>query len=299
MKTGKALFIGLIAIWLVFFSACNREARVKMRRAQEHIEKHEYGRAVETLETIEPSRRTPGVNLLLAEVHALRFEFEQADHVLRATYERFPACKDTVLVSYLLMAERFQQRKRTDLAIRAYAALLDLENEYNIQDGFYILGHHYAETNDLAKAMLFFEKAVEHVADKRLLAKSKIELMDIYESMGKYREAITLSLDDTSTDIVFRRGKLSFLYAQDLFSKKEYDSALAYCESVIVINTPRSLIDDTYFLMGEIFTADNNYSEAVKCYREVVKMDKFGNNELAAYARKKIEAMSRFHKGAP
>jgi tetratricopeptide (TPR) repeat protein len=147
--------------------------------------------------------------------------------------------------------------------------------------------------------MLFFEKAVEHVTDKRLLTKSKIELIDIYEIVGRYREAIEISLEDPSTDIVFRRGKMSFLYAQSLFSKKEYDSALAYCESIIVLNTPRSIIDDTYFLMGEIFSADNNYKQAVRCYKEVVKLDKYGNSELAAMARKKIEVMTRFNKGAP
>ena len=200
---------------------------------------------------------------------------------------------------YLLMAERFEKRKRTDLAIMAYTSLLELESEYNIGNGFYILGYHYVETNDLAKAMLFFEKAVEHITDKRLLTKSKIELIDIYEVVGQYREAIEISLEDPSTDIVFRRGKLSYLYARSLFSKKEFDSALTYCESIIVINSPRSLIDDTYFLMGEIFSANNNYKQAVKCYKEVVKMDKFGNNELAALARKKIEVMTRFKKGAP
>ena len=292
-------FVVLIAALMVFLAGCNREAKVKIGQAQEYIEKHEYGRAIEILETINPSKRTANVNLLLGEVHSIRFEFEKADHVLRTTYERFPASRDSVLSMYLLMAERFEKRKRTDLAIMAYTSLLELESEYNIGNGFYILGYHYVETNDLAKAMLFFEKAVEHITDKRLLTKSKIELIDIYEVVGQYREAIEISLEDPSTDIVFRRGKLSYLYARSLFSKKEFDSALTYCESIIVINSPRSLIDDTYFLMGEIFSANNNYKQAVKCYKEVVKMDKFGNNELAALARKKIEVMTRFKKGAP
>lgn len=299
MRRTGIISIGVIIGFMAFLGGCNREARVKIARAREHMEKREYGRAVETLETISPSRRTANVNLLLAEVYGIRFEFEKADHALRTTYERFPARKDTVLSAYLSLAERFEKRKRTDLAILAYTSLLELESEYNIGNGFYLLGHHYVETNDLAKAMLYFEKAVEYVTDKRTLTRSKIELIDIYEGVGRYREAIEISLDDQSTDIVFRRGKLSFLYAQALFSKKEFDSALAYCESIIVINSPRSLIDDTYFLMGEIFSADNNYKEAVKCYREVVKLDKFGNSELAAMARKKIEVMTRFEKGAP
>jgi tetratricopeptide (TPR) repeat protein len=299
MRNARMIAVSLLLLALVFLSACNREARTKIKRAREHMEKHEYGRAVETLETIDPAKRTADVNLLLAEVHGIRFEFEKADHALRTTYDRFPAAKDSVLTTYLSMAERFRKRKRADLAIRAYTALLDLESEYNIGEGFYILGHHYVETNDIARAMLFLEKAVEHVTDKRMLTRSKIELIDMYEAVGKYREAIDISLEDPSTDIVFRRGKLSFLYAKSLFSKKEYDSALVYCESIIVINTPRSLIDDTYFLMGEIFSANNNYGEAVRCYKEVVKMDKFGNNELAEMARRKIEVMTRFNKGAP
>jgi tetratricopeptide (TPR) repeat protein len=286
-----AIAIGVLA---VLFAGCNREAAVKLRRAQRHIEQNEYARAIEILETINPSNRTARVNLMLGRAYANQFEFEKADHALRSTCERFPAFKDSVLATFLSMAERFEKRKRTDLAIRAYSSLLDLESEYNIEKGFYTLGHYYVETNDLARAMIFLEKAVAHVTDKALLTRSKVELIDIYESLGRYREAIDLSLDDPSTDIVFRRGKLSYLYAQSLFSKREFDSALAYCESVLVINTPRSIIDDTYYLMGEIFSANNNFKKAVECYREVVKMDKFGKSQLAVLARKKIEAMDKF-----
>jgi tetratricopeptide (TPR) repeat protein len=296
IRIASYLFIGVVVL---LCTGCNREARVKIHRAQEYMEKHEYGRAAETLETINPSRRTANVNLLLGKIYGIRFEFEKADHALQTTYDRFPAYRDSVLSTYRSIAERFVARKRTDLAILAYTSLLDLESEYNIGDGFYILGHHYVETNDLAKAMLFLEKAVAHVNDRRMLTKSKIELIDIYEVVGRYPEAIELALEEESTELVFRRGKLSYLYAQSLFSKREYDSALAYCESIIVIQSPRSLIDDTYFLMGEIFSANNNYLQAVKCYKEVVKMDKFGNSELAEMARKKIEVMSRFKRGAP
>ncbi|TET24279.1 MAG: tetratricopeptide repeat protein [Candidatus Cloacimonadota bacterium] len=278
----------------MMIAGCSSESAVKLKRAQEHFDNSEYISVIRILETINPVKRGSRVNLLLGKAYAVQFEFEKADHVLKSAFEQFPSTKDSLIAAYLTMAKRFEKRKRVDLAIKAYLSLLGIESEYNIGNGFYVLGHHYYESNDLARAMQFFEKGIETISDPRILRKTKIELIDIYELVGKLKEAIEISANDPSTDIIFRRGKLSFQYAKSLFSAKEFDSALAYCESVIIINAPQTIIDDTYFLMGEIHASNNDYKNAIRCYKEVMKFDKFENNKLAAIAKKKIAVLTRF-----
>ena len=288
------IIIFLLLMILLFTSACNVEHKIKERQAREYFNNNQYSKVIETLETIKPSRRSARINLLLGKTYCIQFEFDKADQIFNNTFKRFPSFKDSIITTYLFMAERFEKRKRSDLAIKAYNSVLDIESEYNIDMGFYLLGHYYYDRNDLMRAKELLEKGVENIKDKRVLRKAKVELLDIYEKIGMLKEAIDISAGDPSKDIIFRRGKISYRLAKDFFTTEEFDSAITYCETVLGINSPRTLIDDTYFLMGEIYSSRGNYRDAIQCYKEVIKLDKFGNNELASIAKKKIEILTKF-----
>lgn len=288
------IFTVILFLYLV---GCNREAAIKGKQAREYFNNQEYNKVIEILETIKPSRRTATVSLLLGKSYSAIFEFDKADHIFMNIFKRYPYLKDSLVTAYISIADRFEKRKRTDLAVKAYRSLLNIESEYNLDNGFYTLGHYYYIRNDLEEAMNFFEKGIDNITEPHILAKVKTELMDIYDTVGMLKKAIEISVDDSSSDIIYRRGKISYKLAKDLFAGKEFDSALVYCKNIIEINSPKTLIDDTYFLMGEIYSACGNYNNALRCYREVVKLDRFRNSEIASLARKKIGVLTQLRKG--
>jgi tetratricopeptide (TPR) repeat protein len=281
-----------LIIFLLFVS-CNRDVAKKGKKAREHFKNAEYNKVIEILETIKPSRRTASLDLLLGKSYSVLFEFEKTDHIFRNTYRKYPSFKDSLLVTYMEIADRFERRKRVDLAVKVYSSLQEIESEYNIDKGFYALGHFYYTRNDLIQAKEFFERGINNISDSRVLTKTKIELMDIYESLGMLKAAIEISDNESSTEIIYRKGKISYELAKEFFSASEFDSALVYCEFVLEINTPKTLIDDTYYLQGEIYSARGSYNDALKCYKEVVKIDRFGKSEIASMARRKIEVLTQ------
>ena len=286
-----------VLVIFLLFAGCNRDVKKKGKEAREHFKNAEYSKVIEVLETIKPSRRTASLDLLLGKSYSVLFEFEKTDHIFRNTYRKHPSFKDSILVTYMEIADRFERRKRVDLAVKVYSSLHEIESEYNIDKGFYTLGHFYYARNDLIQAKGFFERGINNISDSRVLTKTKIELMDIYENLGMLKAAIEISDNESSTEIIYRRGKMSYELAKEFFSEREFDSALVYCEFVLEINTPKTLIDDTYYLQGEIYSARGSYNDALKCYREVVKMDRFGNNEIASMARRKIEVLTQLNEG--
>jgi tetratricopeptide (TPR) repeat protein len=290
-------FLVIIVFLFLFFSGCNLAIRGKEKKARESFKNHKYSEAIDVLETINPEKRTININILLGRAYGAIFEFEKADCIFKQTLKRNPSVKESLLVVYMSVAHRYEKRKRIDLAIEAYNSLLQIENEYNIESGFYILGHYYFLQNNLPEAMKYLEKGIQSISEPDLLKKTKIELMDVYETLGIFDKAFEISADETSKDINYRRGKISFKLAKKLFSKEQFDSALVYCESILVINTPKTLIDDTYFLMGDIYSERGNYSKALKCYKQVIKLDRYGKNRVALVARRKIEAIEQLSRG--
>jgi tetratricopeptide (TPR) repeat protein len=297
MRKRVLLVVSFTLVIAITITACGIEVKRKERKAREYFKKNQYRKVVEILNTIPQEKRPVSVSILLGKAYCIQFEFEKGDQAFRSSCERYPAAKDTILHAYILMAERFNKRKREDLAIKAYTSILEMESEFNIENGFYTLGHFYLSRNDLLRAMEMYEKGVETISDERILRETKVELMDVYEELGKLKKAIEISAEDLSKDIIYRRGKISYKLAKDFFAEKVYDSALIYCESLLVISTPRPLIDDTYFLMGEIYSSQGNYTDAVKYYKEVLKLDRFGNSELAAIAKKKVEILTQYKGG--
>lgn len=290
-------FLLIILFLFLFFSGCNLALRSKEKKAKESFKNHKYSDAIDILETIEPEKRSVDINILLGRSYGAIFEFDKADRIFKQTLKQNPSVKESLLVVYMNIARRFEKRKRTNLAVNAYNSLLQIESDYNIESGFYTLGHYHFLQNNLPEAKKYLEKGIRGITETGLLTKTKIELMDVYETLGMFDKAFEISVDETSKDINYRRGNISFKLAKELFARENFDSALVYCESILVINTPKTIIDDTYFLMGDIYSERGNYSKALKCYKKVVKLDKYGKNRVASMARKKIEAIEQLNGG--
>lgn len=285
-----------IVIFCIIFLcvlSCNREVVNKEKEARRYFDNYQYNKAIEILETIKSSRRTAQVDLLLGKSYFAIFEFDKADRIFKNTFKNHPSIKDSVISAYMSYAKRFEKRKREDLAVKAYISTLNIESEYNIGNGFYTLGHHYYVLNELSKARYFLERGFVTIADSRIYLKTKMELMDTYEILGMLEEAIEISQEDESDEILYRRGEISYKLAKDLFTKKDFDSSLIYCKDIIEVHKPKVLIDDTYFLMGEIYSEQRDYGNALTCYKKVVKLDRFENNALAYRAKKKIEVLTQ------
>lgn len=293
----RIYFLLIIVFVFLFFSSCNLGIRNKERKARESFKKHKYSEVIDILETVKPEKRSVNINILLSRSYGATLEFNKADHILKHTLKQNPSAKETLLVVYMDIARRFERRRRKDLAIETYKSIMQIESNYNIESGFYTLGHYHFLQNNLPEAMKYLESGVESISEPDLLTKIKIDLMDVYESLGMFDRAVEISADETSKDINYRRGKISFKLAKELFVKEHFDSSLVYCESILVINTPKTIIDDTYFLMGNIYSERGNYSKALKCYKKVVKLDRYGKNKVASMARKKIEAIEQLNKG--
>jgi len=287
----KFLLLSLIFVSFVLF-ACDREIVKKEKEARTYFDKKQFSKVIEMIEPIKPSRRGPRLSLILGKSYGELMEFNKANLIFNTIAKRYPSYKDSLITVYLLLAKKFEKRKRNDIAVKSYNAILSLEGEYNIGDGFYTMGHYYYALNNVEKAREFFEKGIENITNANILKKARSELMSLYESLGMYKKAVDVSDGDSSTDILYKKGEIEYKLAKELFSRESFDSALVYCQDIIVINTPKTLIDDAYFLSGEIYSSIGDYKSALASYKKVIRLDMYRNTPIASLAKERIKALN-------
>lgn len=171
--------------------------------------------------------------------------------------------------SYIELADSFEEREELDSTIYYMEAALSLLNESNsssakIAEVINSLGGHYWVAGDCTKSTQLFEEAVPFAKkseDRVLLAKVWMNLAGNYSSVGRYKEAISLSLEalsikeesGNSTNICFDYLTLASIfeeigdedkweeYANRAYSYKDIDNGVTVEDLTTLYNSFASI----------------------------------------------------------
>ncbi|MEA1996670.1 MAG: tetratricopeptide repeat protein, partial [Gemmatimonadota bacterium] len=123
------------------------------------------------------------------------------------------------------------------------------------------------------------------------LALSYEKLEDYFNAFLYFDQYVILYPDDPDLEQArWHRGLCCYPLAQKLFEDGEIEQAFYYLDEVISAGQPQHLVDDAYFLRGEILLSQNFPDEAKEAFSQVVKLNRvYWKEKIAEQARKRIQ----------
>jgi tetratricopeptide (TPR) repeat protein len=62
-----------------------------------------------------------------------------------------------------------------------------------------------------------------------------------------------------------------------------------FFELIISMQEPKSLLDDAYFFVGEIYLKRNNLDKALEAYKKVLRLNPYEKGEVVRKAKERIK----------
>ena len=68
-----------------------------------------------------------------------------------------------------------------------------------------------------------------------------------------------------------------------------YDSAQVLFELITAHNDPKSLLDDAYFYLGEIYLKRGEFKAALEAYKKVLRLNPYEKGEIIKVTKERIK----------
>ncbi|MCK4528674.1 tetratricopeptide repeat protein [candidate division WOR-3 bacterium] len=168
--------------------------------------------------------------------------------------------------------------------------ILQYDPEFELEKRNFFMGDWYFDCNEYDSAITFYEAGLEYDStnmDARFkLAQCFIyegELLPAYQSLRKGLEI------QEHWRFRYWLGKVSFMLAKERLENGNFSSAELYLAQVISLDLPRVLVDDAYFLLGDIRLAQEKYKEAESCYIKVLSINRFAKSRIVREAEERLK----------
>jgi tetratricopeptide (TPR) repeat protein len=203
----------------------------------------------------------------------------------------------TKVLKRLLQEGNDASKKRKDFtAVTIYSKILEFEPDFDLREKNILMGNWFFDSREYEKSIDFYIKGIKYDpnnANLRLkLAQCYININDLVSAYDVLKEA-TKELTNwrltSNWRLTYWLGKISFKLAEKRLEEGNYDSAELYLQELISLGTPEVLIDDAYFLMGDIKLSQEKYKEAVYCYNKVLDLNKFAKPKIRREAEEALQ----------
>ncbi|MCX7994505.1 MAG: tetratricopeptide repeat protein [candidate division WOR-3 bacterium] len=284
MKLSNLLLI------LIFFSCSQKNVHIK--NARKFISQWNYDRAlIEILKYRED--KDSEVQYLLGVCYLGKNEYDQAKEHFKNSLNIDTFFRDSILNLYTNSAKRAMKISDLEKALQFYKALADLLPDYQQADNLFLVANLNFQQGDYYNALLGYLRAyqIDSVSEmaRRSMGNFLKSLIECDSLQAARRIAIKEYKRAKTTDNLLMLGEINYLIGKEYFDKKEYDSALVYFNEMAASQEPKSLLDDVYFYIAEIFYAGENYSDALEYYKKVLRLNPYQKGELAQKSQLRIK----------
>ena len=167
--------------------------------------------------------------------------------------------------------------------------ILEYNDEFELGVRNYFLGDWYFDSREYDKAINFYEAGINYDS-LNLDARFKLAQCYIYE------DELLSAFQHLKKGVEIHKhwrfrywlGKVSFMLAKERFEEGNYSSSELYLAQVISIGLPKVLVDDAYFLLGDIRLGQEEYKEAETCYKKVLLINQFAKPKIVKDAEERL-----------
>ncbi|RKX69895.1 hypothetical protein DRP53_06775 [candidate division WOR-3 bacterium] len=288
-----------LTILLLLFLFCSDRAQ-RLRRAREYISRFAYREAEGELL---PFRDKPDAEAryLLGICALAKRDLIKAKTHFSVVVELDTTYRDSITRVYLASIKKQISVNDYKRAESLFADLVAIVPNPNLGSEIRYLGEIYYRERNYRYAIPILLSVVQSETVKTRVWKVKRMLIECYTEEGEYGKALALIEDliaqGLDGGLVIARGMAYFRLAERFKREGEFDSAEYYARATIENLMPKSLIDDSYYILGEIYEARKDTGKALSYFKKVIRLNPYLKGTLVQKARAKIESLSMKKEG--
>lgn len=294
MKTKYTLiFVLFLAI------GCQSTAYEYVRRGIQHYRHQEYEAAANEFRMAiryEPQNAVYHLSLGMACIQ--QNDLKNANIAFTKCLDLNPEYKVAVL-NGLQNIVATNHEKKPALAIMSLIRIFELDSTLDVGADGYLAGGHYFAQKQYEKTILYLKPALQAMPDDRRAALARFQVAQAYQALNDdinaFQTYLTIeseALDRRTRDeFTLQFGQLCFDFATKLAADKNYPIARGVLTQLILLQQPATLLDDAYYLQGEILFNLGQPALAMPSFQKVIDLDPYQRTRLAISAKEKIKQL--------
>ncbi len=279
---------------LLLMTCSHREERVK--NARKYIQEWNYDRALTEIISYRGSKDGE-IQYLLGYCYLKKNEFDEAATYFENSLAINELFKDSIINLYNIIAKNALRINDPERALFLYQEIAQLVPEYEQASNLFLVGDMNFEKGNYPAALEAYTKALE--IDSASPAAKKIT-PNLIKAL-KECDSLLLALDLASAEYeklktaanLLQLSEIRFELGTKLFNEGRIDSAQIFFENIISNQDPKSLLDDSYFYLGEIHFKRDNFSAALDAYKKVLRLNPYEKGEIVRKAKERIKEIKR------
>ncbi|MBW7997731.1 MAG: tetratricopeptide repeat protein [Candidatus Glassbacteria bacterium] len=299
---GKKLPVeGIIVILTVaLFAGCSGGRASNEQNGDRYYRSGQYDDALAEYLMAEKTAGTSAALLRkIGKVYVMQGDFFQAKNY----FDRYFSTRDSVpdegvLLDYFQIAVERGRSGDTTTMVHALEEILAINPSFSLGAFYFVLGDYYFEQSDYHRAIAYYLRGLPLDTEQERRAGCMYNLAAGYEKLEDYFNAflyydqfLTLYPDrPESEQASWHRSSCSYPLALQMREEGDLEQAFYYLNLIISGGQPQHLVDDAWYLRGEILLQDNRPAEAKQAFERVLKLNRYYYKEkIAEQARKRIE----------
>ena len=281
----------ILAIFILFFVSCShREERVK--NARKFMQEWNYDRALTEIISYR-GKKDGEIQYLLGYCYLKKNEFDEAATYFENSLAINDIFKDSIIGLYDIIAQNALRINDPERALFLYQEIAQLVPEYEQANNLFLVGDMNFDKGNYPAALKAYIKALEIDSASPTAKETKPKLIKALKECDSLLLALELASAEyerlkTAANLL-QLSEIRFELGTKLFNEGRIDSAQLFFESIITNQDPKSLLDDSYFYLGEIHFMRDNFDAALEAYKKVLRLNPYEKGEIVKKAKKRIQ----------
>lgn len=283
-----ALLFFLLTAMLV---SCSNKAE-HIANARGYIKIWNYNRALTEI-IFYRKTKDPEIQYLLGYCYLKKNEFGEAAIYFKKSLANSDIFKDSVITLYNRLSENAMKIGESERALFFYGEIAKLVPMYEQASNLFLIGNLNFDNGNYPASIQAYTKALAIDSTSKQARRTKQKLVKaLFESNSLYK-ALELAQEQyenlkTAANLL-QLSEIHFALGNNLFNKGLLDSAQAFFELIISMQEPKSLLDDAYFFVGEIYLKRNNFDKALEAYKKVLRLNPYEKGEVVRKTKERIK----------
>jgi tetratricopeptide (TPR) repeat protein len=283
------LFLSIFFIFLSF-KCTHKEEHIK--NARRFIKEWNYDRALTEIISFR-REKDDEIQYLIGYCYLKKNEFGEALTYFEKSLALTSVFKDSIIELYNTLAHNALKIKDPERALYFYQEIAKLVPEYEQANNLFLVGDMNFDKGNYPAAFEAYRRAFEIDSTSEQAKKIKYKYIRVLKECDSLSLALKLATEEyerlkTAANLL-QLSEIRFKIGFKLFNKGWIDSALVLFEYITANQEPKSLLDNAYFYIGEIYLKKDKLKNALEAYKKVLRLNPYEKGELVKKAKARIK----------
>lgn len=291
MNRNKYQLILFTFMLTLMLTSCSNKAE-RIANARKYIKTWNYDRALTEIISYRKAKDAE-IQYLLGYCYLKKNEFGEAAIYFQKSLVNSEFFKDSVIALYNGLSMNAIKIKEPQRALFFYGEIAKLVPTYEQASNLFLVGDLNFNNGNYPASIQAYTKAlaIDSISKQARRVKQKL-VKALFESNSFYK-ALPLAQEQyeklkTAANLL-QLSEIHFALGHNLLNEGLLDSAQVFFELIISMQEPKSLLDDAYFFVGEIYLKRNNLDKALEAYKKVLRLNPYEKGEVVRKAKERIK----------